>query len=430
MIGFDFGAVSEANKPSLVRGSKSSTEIFGPDYDFIPEEKKIIDITGEHEQLHPWDAISKAGKYVQIKHEEWSGHYTATAYIQDTRELKPPPQEGDRWTDALSQKAKKKIENSAKYLSKKRRGYRAFITLTFDNEARAQIELHNKYGAFHLGKNQHGPVIPLKLRESIGKKATKFLNALQQRRKNGMLVDIDGKDGKPTKAKIRGTHAPFEFIWVIENPWRVVHTPYGPGRKPNPHIHVLTNWTVKKKFFKGWAARIEKLWGKGFAHIERIRKPASAAAYMAKAANYIGKGADGSQGRVRGNRYSISKGGRAPLPRLLGNYALQFLRDAIRLGMEAGRNRWPKGIYFHPHGFGASCKEAWGKLWTALKGDGFTFQEQRDLLLERITQTTIAFLDKGRRDYLEWHEYRRYCDYIIKPLQQISLEEFEAIHAA
>lgn len=423
-----FSAVSEANEHRLVRGSKSSTNFlesmqYIPDVgDYAPEAVVITD-TGEHDAHYPELDISRAGKWLRVSHEEWSGKYQATAYVQTTYGLKPPAQEGDRLTDQLSKAAQRKIDNSAKWLSKNRRGYTAFITLTFNPEQRAMLALHDKRGAFELHPAMHGPVIPN--RTSIGKECTRFLNALQQVKKRGMVLELANGE----KGFMRGTGSLFQYCWVIENPWRAKHTDYGPERVSNPHVHLMMNWTVKRKFFKGWAARIEKLWGQGYAHIERLRKPASAAAYMAKAANYISKGADGSQGRVRGNRYSISQGARAPLPKLIECYALQFLREAIRLGVELGRKAWPKGLYFYQHGFGATDRTAWGSLWTALKRDGFRFITARDLFVERMQQKITAWCDVYYRDPMPTYDYRRYCDYMLKPLKAISLDEFERAHA-
>jgi len=376
----------------LVKGSKSPTELDIPDNLDIyePIEKKYSNETGEHNQdidqvFYEW---AEPGKFIQVKHEEWSDTYTATAIIQQRKQDAPPVQCGDRWTEKLTKAAQRKIDKSARYLSKSKRGYRAFITLTFNNEQRRLIELHDKPGAFDIGQ-QCGPVI--NKRTSISKEASRFLNALQQRRKEGMLIDVDGN-----KKMLRGTGKLFDYVWVIENPWHATLACTLEGAQyceidglhhRNPHIHLLTNWTVKRKHFKGWAARIEKLWGHGFAHIEKIKKPASAAAYMAKAAGYIGKGADGSQGPVRGNRYNISKGARAPAPRMIGNYALQFLRDAIALGNRLGRKAWPEGLYFHEHGFGSKGRAPWVALWQTLKADGFKFITAADFFVDSMEKT-------------------------------------------
>lgn len=95
------------------------------------------------------------------------------------------------------------------------------------------------------------------------------------------------------------------YTWVCEVP----ENSYG---EENPHIHLMMDWAVDYRLFKGWAARWEKAWGGGYFHLEKIKDPMCAGAYMAKAAGYFAKGTDGSQGTVRGNRYGISEKARAP----------------------------------------------------------------------------------------------------------------------
>jgi len=376
---------------SLVIGSKSPTFFDLP---------LFVDELGEHEIVRPEIEYTGGdpGKFIDLKKEDWSGEYSAVAIVQQRVQQEPPPQSGDRWTDKVSQGAKRKITKSAKYLHLEKRGYRAFVTLTFTPAQRAMLELHDKYGAFNIGK-LCGPVIPK--RTSIGKEVSRFLNALQERRKKGMTIKLDPNDKKSKRARIRGTERAIDYCWVIECPWTVRHTVYGPGRAKNPHVHLMMNWTVKRASFRGWASRIESIWGNGYAKIEKLRKPASAAGYMAKAAGYLSKGADGKQGKVRGNRYGISKGARAPLARSIGRYALQFMRDAIRAGVDAGRKCWPKGVYFHAHGFGASDDKAWGSLWRVLKLDGFKFMTAHDFFVASMKETVSKYLARLRvPDYL------------------------------
>lgn len=95
------------------------------------------------------------------------------------------------------------------------------------------------------------------------------------------------------------------YCWVAENP-------KNDDGQDNPHIHVNLDWQVPLGAFRDWAARLESLWGQGFAHIERLRDPAAAGAYLLKAAHYLGKGTAGEQGAIIGNRYFISKEARAP----------------------------------------------------------------------------------------------------------------------
>jgi hypothetical protein len=76
---------------------------------------------------------------------------------------------------------------------------------------------------------------------------------------------------------------------------------------------MLIGWRVAFKDFQSWSARIEKLWGHGWFHLEKIKDSTCAGAYMAKAAGYMSK-AEGNdtQGTVTGNRYGISACARAP----------------------------------------------------------------------------------------------------------------------
>ncbi len=96
------------------------------------------------------------------------------------------------------------------------------------------------------------------------------------------------------------------YCWVAESP-------KNEAGEDNPHIHVLMRWRVPRFLFREWAFRLEQLWGLGFAHLEKIKDPENAGAYMAKAAGYLTKAEGRSdQGRIRGNRYGISKCARAP----------------------------------------------------------------------------------------------------------------------
>ena len=88
-------------------------------------------------------------------------------------------------------------------------------------------------------------------------------------------------------------------------------------------MHVLMRFRVPYKAFQPWAKRIEKLWGQGFANLEKIKDGEKAGAYMAKAAGYLCKAQGKSdQGTVHGNRYNISKSARAPDWVSIGRYEL------------------------------------------------------------------------------------------------------------
>ncbi|MGS0496824.1 hypothetical protein ACU8V4_06295 [Pseudoalteromonas mariniglutinosa] len=112
--------------------------------------------------------------------------------------------------------------------------------------------------------------------------------------------------------------------------------------KQNYHAHVLMRWNVEPVFFHEWASRIEKMWGQGFVTIERIKNAKAAAAYLLKALGYLVKGAEGSQGEIRGNRYNISKHARAEGWENCATHEAQHMYGLIQeymQGLEAKKER-------------------------------------------------------------------------------------------
>jgi len=445
-VSFGFKKQAQRGFSSLVKGSKSPTKNKIPEYaqmkphfdydchELAEENYHEIEKQGfldDSEDYNPIFDIDKSGKYLKIQHEEWSGTYSATALVQGKATDAPPVQEGDRITEKLSKAAATKIKKSAEYLSKHHRGYRAFITLTFTEKERDEIALHDKRGAFINSTFSPNPVIPLEMRQTIGKRVARFMNSMQQRYKEGMTINTEDENKKSHKFKIKGRGKSLNYIWVIENPKvkKVIHTKHGASfrENDNPHIHVLTDWTVKRRQFLGWAGRIEKLWGKGFANIRKIKKPASAAAYMAKAAGYIAKGADDcGQGVVRGNRYNISKSARAPLPKTLGLYALQDLAKLIKKGNDLGREKWPKGFYFHQYGFGVRGKNNWIEFARFLKSEGFAFMSATDFHMVTYEQKITDYLKRGFNDF-----YRAFKDIETAKAEfseQINMNDFNLMH--
>ena len=91
------------------------------------------------------------------------------------------------------------------------------------------------------------------------------------------------------------------YIWVAEN-----------KHDSNPHVHLLTNYTVPRSEFDEHARHVESLRGLGWVKIERIRNPEKAGRYIMKALGYSLKGPSQDQGTVIGNRYGIA---RAILPK-------------------------------------------------------------------------------------------------------------------
>lgn len=98
---------------------------------------------------------------------------------------------------------------------------------------------------------------------------------------------------------------PLRYCWVAENPKNETG-------QDNPHMHINLSWLVPREAFEAWANRLEGIWGQGFAHLERLRDATAAGAYLLKAAGYLRKGEDGSQGWIIGNRYFVSREARAP----------------------------------------------------------------------------------------------------------------------
>ena len=85
-------------------------------------------------------------------------------------------------------------------------------------------------------------------------------------------------------------------------------------------------------------------------------------------------------------------------------FSLGLIRDAIRVGVEAGRAKWPEGVWFHSHGFGANSRKAWMKLWQILKLDGFEFNcPPAGLLITRLNNIYSDYWYESR-DY--WSQYR------------------------
>lgn len=109
----------------------------------------------------------------------------------------------------------------------------------------------------------------------------------------------EGRDGKLKKCAV-----PLDYCWVAE-------MPANENGEPNPHVHLLMRWKVPATHFHAWAARLERIWGNGFAKLERIKYAKAGAGYLVKAVGYAAKGRDGNQGMIRGNRYAIGASARA-----------------------------------------------------------------------------------------------------------------------
>lgn len=214
------------------------------------------------------------GTKTVIERRQWKGYDKFRVRTEvDTRPKVTAP-EGKRNTTQLTRRAANKIADSCAFVAMERTGYSTFVTLTFNDEQREQIN--------------SGAV-------TIQKEVTRSLDGFKKVYERGMP-----KEGIP------GNSDEFDYCWVVE-------IPKNSAGEDNPHVHLLMRWQVKHDQFQAWAKRLETLWGHGFAHIEKIKNPIDAGAYMAKAAGYFTKAqGNDSQGEVQGNRYGISKNARAP----------------------------------------------------------------------------------------------------------------------
>ncbi|EHZ2779814.1 hypothetical protein K5N60_000277 [Vibrio parahaemolyticus] len=170
------------------------------------------------------------------------------------------------------------------------------------------------------------------LETTIGKEVSRFLDGAKKMYQRGWVADhtiqIDKESGQkycdlnnekvaqyvqPSDVGPTNQPADFHYIWVAE-------CPVNEDGEPNPHVHILLRWTVAEHLFSPWAKRLEKIWGHGFAKLERIKKPKAAGSYIIKAVGYAAKGENADQGLIKGNRYNIAKCSRAPAWETLASF--------------------------------------------------------------------------------------------------------------
>ena len=194
-----------------------------------------------------------------------------------------------------------------------------------------QAEIAAEYAALHPDTGR--PFTPL--REawawSVQREASRFFEAAgkmyrrgwQYENDKGETVRVPGsralycvegegeKNGAPY-TRLKWWREPLDYLWVAENPDRIDEET-GEITGENPHLHVLMRWRVDYRHFQAWAERLERLWGQGMAHLEKLKEPAKAGGYVAKASGYLSKSQGKTdQGEIRGNRYGISSRARAP----------------------------------------------------------------------------------------------------------------------
>ncbi|GAB1620638.1 hypothetical protein AAOGI_06880 [Agarivorans albus] len=228
----------------------------------------------------------------RIYHRAWANQYRVRVEAQTSCSEPPASNEGERTTKELNSRAASKIMDAGAYVQVAKGGFTTFLTLTFDDDARARI---------------------ISGESTIGAEVSRFFSAAKKMYQRGWVCEeriLDTRGGidsisasaVPAETKCKGD---FDYIWCAE-------MPENKKGEPNPHCHVLLRWSVPYVFFAQWAERLEKLWGLGFAKLERIRNAEAASGYLLKALGYITKGSKKDQGEIRGNRYNISAGARAP----------------------------------------------------------------------------------------------------------------------
>ncbi|MCP4060351.1 MAG: hypothetical protein GY738_24275 [Pseudoalteromonas sp.] len=191
----------------------------------------------------------------------------------------------------------------------------------------------------------------------------------------------------------------FDYLWCAEAPakkhgskvyeWEGEKIEIQCVGEQNYHAHVLMRWNVEPVFFHEWAARIEKIWGQGFVTIERIKNAKAAAAYLLKALGYLVKGAEGSQGEIRGNRYNISKHARAEGWENCATHDAQHMYGLIQeyaQGLEAKKERKKFKSLDHKKTLGTV-----EKLKNVNKND---FSEKRAQFIEKLEQKLESVSEK------------------------------------
>ncbi|CAH6946993.1 conserved hypothetical protein [Vibrio chagasii] len=235
-----------------------------------------------------------------------------------------------------------------------------YSTVPFENRPRTKVMNMNGEIAGDYCRLEDKPLQEFTLEKTIettiGKEVSRLIDAMKKMYQRGWGADhtlqVDEESGQkycdlnPEKVSAHlgkssdfgPTNKPldFHYIWVAE-------CPANEDGEPNPHVHVLLKWNVEPKLFSAWAKRLEKIWGHGFAKLERIKKPKAAGSYIIKAVGYAAKGQDSDQGLIRGNRYNISKCTRAPKWECLASFEADNMTAVIKeLGYKL--DQWKKPL--------------------------------------------------------------------------------------
>ncbi|WP_131917679.1 rolling circle replication-associated protein [Chromatocurvus halotolerans] len=265
----------------------------------------------------------------------------------------PPPQAGGRRSAMLTERAAMKLAEAGRYMASCHGGFRTFLTLTFDAVSRARLalpknsDISGPWSPFPRIIDRPASCLRTATPTTIQSEVSRFFDGARKMHYRGWVTRKGRRvPGSPPchddavtraalankrkeaagmvspwprskRAPMRAVEAtrdyfpevprrPLRYCWVAENPVNA-------SGEQNPHVHVLMDWGVPYHLFKDWAVRLEKLWGQGFAHLEKIREAQAATGYLLKALGYMTKGAQAAdQGPIRGNRYAISQGAHAP----------------------------------------------------------------------------------------------------------------------
>lgn len=273
-------------------------------------------------------AAQEKNRRFVVSHQEWSGKWRAGIHVQPRPTDAPDAQTGARFTENLTANAVRKIFEAAAYVATVHGGFTTFLTLTFDEQTRQRL----------FCADDAEP------ETTIGREVSRFLDSAKKMYQRGWTStyqtarDPESKrlfcpiDSQPTKVDGAGRDADFHYMWVAE-------CPANEDGEPNPHVHLLMRWDVEKPFFSNWAARLEGIWGHGFAKLERIRQPMAAGTYIIKAVGYAAKGKNAEQGLIRGNRYNIARASRAPAFEVIASFEAERM-GAIIAGLRDQLEVW------------------------------------------------------------------------------------------
>jgi len=252
--------------------------------------------------------------HLKVKHNSAGEVSISLPQYPDLNRPPPPDNSGTRITKCLSPRGAKTIRGAVYLADRDHGGMGTFITATFNPEARERLA---------SGET------------TMGAEMKRFIDAWRSRFRK--------------KKK-----TPPLFIWVAENP-----------NNSNPHVHILTNDKVAYRHFRMWARGLEKLWGNGHVHLEKIKYSKAAGRYLLKAIGYLAKGTDGNQGEIKGQRYGVS---RDIMPKDFIDYVKVGIEGMIAFKklIAEKRNNKTKSLYVHEYGIWAPPGFGYDPLLTQL----------------------------------------------------------------